>query len=105
MARKGNSGKPGRVGLPDAVVETKVFRSGNSDAVRIPRRFDLSGRVVRLRRLGTGAILIEPKRKRRWPVGFLESFGRMTPDFAVERTPPVSQAEESRATARFRDEG
>ena len=84
------------------VVETTVFRSGNSDAVRLPKRFALpAGRRVRLRRLRDGRVVIEPTRKRRWPHGFLESFGRITPDFVAPERPAASLEEEARASDLF----
>lgn len=55
-------------------METRVFRSGNSDAVRIPAQFRMSGARVRVRQLGDGRLLVEPVRKRSWPSGFLDSF-------------------------------
>lgn len=86
---------------PHSVVETRVFRSGNSDAVRIPKGFGLSGKTVRVRRVAGDRILIEPTTKRRWPSGFLASFGRMTPDFAPEYLTPLSSDEEARDATRF----
>ena len=86
---------------PPAVVETTVFRSGNSDAVRLPRGFGFSGARVRLRRLDGGRVLIEPVRKRRWPAGFLESFGAVSDDFAAPERPPASPDAEARAARLF----
>jgi virulence-associated protein VagC len=84
-----------------ATIETTVFRSGNSDAVRLPKRFALSGTRVRVRRLPGGRLLIEPVRKRRWPTGFLESFGTVTADFAAPERPAASASDEARAGALF----
>jgi virulence-associated protein VagC len=84
-----------------AVVETTVFRSGNSDAVRLPRRFAFAGQRVRLRRLSGGRVLIEPVRRRRWPAGFLESFGRVSADFGAPERPAASADAERRAAALF----
>jgi virulence-associated protein VagC len=90
--------------VDSAVVETRVFRSGNSDAVRLPRRFGLSGRLVRLYWSSGRRLIIEPKTKRRWPSGFFASFGRVTPDFEPGRLPPISPEEEARAANRFLDD-
>ena len=79
---------------PD-VIDTVVFRSGNSDAVRLPKRFGLVGKTVRVRREGDSRIVIELKAKRAWPPGFFERFGgkdyglRMPP-----REPPNARDEE-----------
>jgi len=85
-------------------LETRVFRSGNSDAVRLPIRWGLAGKLVRLRPLTGGRVLVEPKARRRWPIGFLTSFGQVTPDFAAEAPHPFLDAEEDRAIRRFSDD-
>jgi hypothetical protein len=91
--RKSRAKKPGRVAEtapenPD-VVDTVVFRSGNSDAVRLPKRFGLVGKTVRVRREGDNRIVIELKGKRGWPVGFFERFGFNDYGFeAPPREPP-----------------
>ena len=103
MARKRrNPSKPDR---PDAVAETRVFRSGNSDAVRIPKRFGLTGRNVRLYRVAGDRVVIELKSRRRWPPGFLSSFGGLTEDFEPDRLPPHRPEEDARAAQRFLDDG
>lgn len=83
--------------------ETTIFRSGNSDAVRLPRGFATAGTRVRLRRLPGGRTLIEPARPRSWPRGFLESFGRVTSDFAAPARPAADPDAEARASHRFRE--
>ncbi len=85
------------------IVETTVFRSGNSDAIRIPKRFGLAGKRVVLRRAGD-ALLVEPKRKRRWAPGFLDSFGNVTSDFAPPPRPRASPEAERRAARLFDDD-
>jgi virulence-associated protein VagC len=100
---EGARGKPARRVSEDRVVETRVFRSGNSDAVRLPKRFGLAGKRVRLYLTSGDRVVIEPKTARRWPPGFFASFGRVTPDFEAGHLPPVSRAEDARAANRFRD--
>lgn len=99
--RKHPASKPDR---PRAVAETRVFRSGNSDAVRIPRGFGLTGKAVRLYRVAGDRVVIEPKVRRRWPPGFLSSFGRLTADFEPGRLPPHTPEEDERAARRLDDE-
>jgi hypothetical protein len=73
---------------PD-VIDTVVFRSGNSDAVRIPKRFGLLGKTVRVRREGDSRIVIEMRGKRSWPSDFFERFGFNDYGFEVPpREPP-----------------
>jgi len=84
--------------------ETRVFRSGNSDAVRLPRGFARAGERVRLRRLPGGRTIIEPVKPRAWPRGFLESFGRVSRDFAAPDRPRPDAAHERRSGRLFDDE-
>jgi len=81
--------------------ETTVFRSGNSNAVRLPKGFAVAGERVRVRRLAGGRTLIEPTRRRSWPKGFLESFGRVTNDFDVPPRPRADREEEVKARRLF----
>lgn len=82
-------------------VETTVFRSGNSDAVRLPKHFAYAGKRVRLRRLPDGRVLIEPAHARRWAAGFLETFGRVSADFAAPKRPAHSKGRETRVASLF----
>jgi hypothetical protein len=54
---------------------TTVFRSGNSDAVRLPRHLAMLGRQVRIVPQADGRVILEPVTPREWPPGFFESFG------------------------------
>ncbi len=66
----------------------KVFRSGNSQAVRIPREFQLDSGEVEIRRKGESLIL-RPK-KQSW-AALVNSLTKFTDDFMAEgrRQPPV----------------
>lgn len=66
-------------------VETVVFRSGNSDAVRLPKRFGLVGKTVRVHRESPSRIVIELKAKRSWPTGFWDQFSGV--DYGLRRPP------------------
>ena len=59
----------------------KVFKSGNSQAVRIPKEFHLEGEEVEIRRKGDSLIL-RPK-KRSW-AALIESLDKFTDDFMAE---------------------
>ena len=66
----------------------KVFKSGNSQAVRIPKEFHLKGSEVEIQKKGE-ALILRPKRKS-WAI-FFESLGKFSSDF-MERgraQPPV----------------
>lgn len=86
--RKSKAKRPGRVSEagpenPD-VLDTVVFRSGNSDAVRLPKRFGLLGKTLHVRKEGESRIVLEVKTKRGWPPGFWEQFKG---DFGLRRPP------------------
>jgi virulence-associated protein VagC len=59
----------------------KIFRSGNSQAVRLPKeyRFDEDVSVVSIRRQGDG-IVLEPPRQRKFSARFWRSIGSL-PNF------------------------
>lgn len=106
MTRRPRKHKPSAAPkrVSEAPVETTVFRSGNSDAVRLPTRLGLLGARVVVRPLGEGRLLIEPKAMRGWPRGFFTSFGRVSPDLdAPARARPDRRADDS--AARIFDEG
>lgn len=69
--------------LPD---KAKVFWSGPSQAVRLPKAYRLDTDEVTIRRVGS-AIILEPVIKRAWPDGYLASFAGMPEDF--ERPEPL----------------
>lgn len=56
----------------------KIFRSGNSQAVRIPREFQLEGTEVEIQRQGD-VLVLRPK-KPSWGA-MIGSFSKFTKDF------------------------
>jgi virulence-associated protein VagC len=60
----------------------KIFWSGNSQAVRLPRefRFPAGTEEVRIRREGEG-IVLEPVERDEWPRVFWQAFAGMPPGF------------------------
>jgi antitoxin VapB len=56
-----------------ATKTAKIFRSGNSQAVRIPKEFQMEGTEVEIQRRGD-ALILRPKRKS-WAL-LLESLGK-----------------------------
>ncbi len=61
-----------------ATKTAKIFRSGNSQAVRIPKEFQLEGTEVEIERRGN-ALILRPKRKSWKP--FVDSLERFSEDF------------------------
>ena len=56
----------------------RVFRSGNSQAVRIPKEFHIDGEEVEIRKRG-GSLILRPTRKS-W-AALIESLGKFSDDF------------------------
>jgi antitoxin VapB len=71
----------------------KIFWSGNSQAVRLPRefRFPPDTQEVEIRREGD-QIILEPTRSEEWPSDFWLAFDGMPEDF--ERSPQTTQRED-----------
>lgn len=59
-------------------VIARVFKSGRSQAVRLPKEFRFDGDTVLVHREGS-AVILEPARE--WPEGYAESFAGIPDDF------------------------
>ena len=68
----------------------KIFRSGNSQAVRIPKEFQLEGDEVEI--LKKGEILVLRPKKKSW-AALTESLQKFTDDFMEKgrNQPPVQK--------------
>jgi antitoxin VapB len=73
---------------------TKVFKSGNSLAVRLPKEFRINTNEVYIKREGSQIVLI-PKGKK-WDVLFekLNEAKEEVKDFLLERNQPLPQKRE-----------
>ena len=90
---------------PLVVMETKVFKTGNSYAVRLPKVLYSGGEApVYVQKLDNGKLLIMPKLRKKWPSGFLESFGNMPSDFEAPARPPASALDNEEDSKLFDDE-
>jgi len=69
-------------------METKVFRSGNSLAVRLPKSLELPCGKVSIRREGN-KLVIEEVTETGWPAGFFENIRISRKGFVREK--PVYQ--------------
>jgi antitoxin VapB len=65
----------------------KVFWTGRSQAVRLPKEFRFASDTVLVRREGS-AVILEPADD--WPDGYVESFAGVPDDFA---RPPAGKLE------------
>jgi antitoxin VapB len=67
----------------------KVFKSGNSQAVRIPKEFHLESEEVEIRKQG-GSLILRP-RKKSW-AALIESLDKFSDDFMDQgRNQPPAQ--------------
>jgi virulence-associated protein VagC len=62
----------------------KVFWTGRSQAVRLPKEFRFVGDTVLIRRVGNMVVLEEERDKNGWPKGFFEWLrANAIPDFEI----------------------
>jgi antitoxin VapB len=70
----------------------KLFRNGQSQAVRLPKEFRFEGNEVLIKRVGAAVVLL-PKRGG-WET-LVKSLGQFSPDFFIERDQPPQQTRTS----------
>ena len=68
----------------------KLFWSGRSQAVRLPKEFRFEGEVVLVHREGN-SIILEPVDD--WPEGYVESFAGVADDFERPEQGSLEQRE------------
>jgi virulence-associated protein VagC len=71
-------------------MKTKVFKSGNSLAVRLPKELKLPCGTVSIHREGR-KIIIEEVAETGWPNGFFENIRISRKDFGREKTTYVEK--------------
>jgi len=72
-----------KTGSRPVVAEAKVFMTGRSQAVRLPKEYRVTGNSVYVKRLGNSIVLI-PKTGDRW-AGMFAALDEFPRDFALER--------------------
>lgn len=70
----------------------KLFRNGESQAVRLPKEFRFEGQEVFIKRVGDAVVLL-PK-SRSW-ASLVESLDKFPADFMAERDQPTNVDERS----------
>lgn len=70
----------------------KLFKNGDSQAVRLPKEFRFRGDEVFIKRVGSAVVLL-PKAKS-WDA-LIESLKKFSPDYMSQRTQPPEQARET----------
>ena len=73
----------------------KLFKNGDSQAVRLPKEFRFTGREVLIKRVGSAVVLL-PK-ARSWDT-LVESLGKFPPDFMGNREQPGEAAQRDSLT-------
>ena len=68
------------------MASAKLFRNGQSQAVRLPREFALPGREVFVRRVGNAVLLVPVDDP--W-AGFEAALGQFSEDFLSARAQPA----------------
>jgi antitoxin VapB len=74
------------------MTSAKLFRNGQSQAVRLPREFALPGREVFVRRVGNAVLLVPMEDP--W-TAFEAALHQFSADFLSERVQPVADDRES----------
>jgi len=69
----------------------RIFKSGNSQAVRLPKEFKLEGSEVYIKRVGRGLLLMPKDDAWGSLVGSLDKFSE---DFMEERSQPPLESRE-----------
>ncbi len=70
----------------------RIFRNGQSQAVRLPKEFRFAGDTVYIKKLGNAVVLIP--RQDAWR-SLLDSLDMFSDDFMEERQQPAAQTRES----------
>jgi len=70
----------------------KLFKNGDSQAVRLPKEFRFAGDEVFIKRMGSAVVLL-PKAKS-WDT-LIASLDKFSADFMSEREQPAQQVRES----------
>lgn len=70
--------------------QAKLFKNGQSQAVRLPKEYRMPGKAVYVRKMGSAIVLI-PKEKP-WNL-FVEGCSKFTEDFMEEREQGIQERE------------
>ena len=75
-----------------STTRAKLFRNGQSQAVRLPKAYALHGTEVFVRHVGNAVLLVPNDDP--WS-GFASALGQGTEDFMLERVQPLAEARET----------
>lgn len=69
----------------------KVFDSGNSQAIRIPKKFKLKGKEAYITKIGDAIVILPMKQKWNSLIGSIDKF---SDDFLMDRSQPTLEKRE-----------
>ena len=74
-----------------STVAAKIFNSGNSQAIQLPKAFHLKTRTVQIEKTGPGLFILDPKSETARVRAFAKLYGSC-PDFPEIERLPLSDA-------------
>ncbi len=69
-------------------ITTRVFKSGNSQAIRLPKAWRLSTTTVQIEKIGRGLLVLDPKVEARRVKALAKLYGSC-PDFPIIEPLPL----------------
>jgi len=69
-------------------ITTRVFKSGNSQAIRLPKAWRLSTTTVQIEKIGRGLLILDPKVEARRVKALAKLYGSC-PDFPIIEPLPL----------------
>lgn len=74
-----------------SVVTAKVFKSGNSQAIRLPKAWRLSTATVQIEKTGRGLLILDPKAEAKRVKALAKLYGSC-PEFPSVEPLPLSES-------------
>jgi antitoxin VapB len=71
-------------------ITAKVFKSGNSQAIRLPKAWRLSTRTVQIEKTGRGLLILDPAAEAKRVKALAKLYGSC-PDFPKPEALPLSE--------------
>jgi antitoxin VapB len=71
-------------------ITAKVFKSGNSQAIRLPKAWRLATTTVQIEKTGRGMLILDPKAEAKWLKAPARLYGSC-PDFPSVEPLPLSE--------------
>jgi antitoxin VapB len=71
-------------------ITTRVFKSGNSQAIRLPKAWRLATTTVQIEKTGRGMLILDPKAEAKRLKALTKLYGSC-PDFPAVETLPLKE--------------